>query len=211
MVSIQGFTNLSHTSWKTAALTWEKMLGGISPLLLTISRTITVAGNLICVTLGTSTGSLHNHQSFPWFTFGSNQNFCHWRKNKAFQHFSLFSKCFTQIKQFSLASSDINFPPYITYDLYQMSSFKLFWLCTRTSWGPLQWHWLTFWSYYQYFLNLSYKIKCSDSIKTFSMFFAFSHSYRISISNYQLLSNLHNKRSSNFQEAIYHCITMLHF
>lgn len=101
---------------------WEKKWGDlIFPLLLITPRTITIAGNFVCMTTGLSLRFLHNHQSFPCGPFGPKQFFS-WEKTQNIPDswcFKLLSKYFVWIRQLSLVVGDINWPLCITLDLCQ--------------------------------------------------------------------------------------------
>lgn len=81
------------------------------PSLLTTPRIITDAGNLVCMTLGTSVRTLHNHRSFLLFTFWPWSKFFSSEKKPKHSGLlcvSLFRKSFARIKRFLLVFFDMN-------------------------------------------------------------------------------------------------------
>jgi hypothetical protein len=100
----------------------EEVGGGItSPSLLTTPGTITVAGNLVLMTIGTLLMSKHNHLLFLQFTFWSWEKFFSSEKKincpLAAGFFSLFRRSFAFSSRLSSVTWFINCPLLIAYDL----------------------------------------------------------------------------------------------
>lgn len=95
---------------------WKKYEGITSPSLLTISRTITKARNVVCIFGRTSSVVWHNDWSFLQFTFRSWIKFFSSEKDYSIPNVpSLFKRCLALVIQFSLLVWDLNCPLCITY------------------------------------------------------------------------------------------------
>ena len=113
-----GFQDLNVNSRIDFQSLWKEVRRHHMPFTADNSQNHDSCGNLVCMTVGTSEGSAHSHQSFLLFTFWSWSKFFLSEKNQSMPCsagcLSLFSNLLDLIKRFSFVASDMNWPLFIT-------------------------------------------------------------------------------------------------